>query len=88
MSLYYGNMDISHNQRQLFGVIDRSYMTSGYSGRPAERGVMTMNYTDKINARSYANYPHQIYNQLGVSTHTHSTLIERNTHYQMYSQRK
>ena len=62
-------MDISHNQRQLFNVIDRSYMTDGYSGRPAERGVMTMNYTDKINARSYANYPHQIYSQLDVATH-------------------
>jgi len=62
-------MDISHNQRQLFNVIDRSYMTDGYSGRPAERGVMTMNYTNKINARSYANYPHQIYSQFDVATH-------------------
>jgi len=62
-------MDISYNQRQLFGVIDRSYMTDGVSGRPAEKGVMTMNYTDKISARSYANYPHQIYSQLDVATH-------------------
>ena len=62
-------MDISHNQRQLFNVIDRSYMTNGYSGRPAEKGVMIMNYTNKINARSYANYPHQIYSQLDVATH-------------------
>ena len=31
ISLYYRNMDISHNQRQLFRVIDRSYMTDGVS---------------------------------------------------------
>jgi hypothetical protein len=62
-------MDISYNQQKLFNVIDRSYMTNGYSGRPAERGVMIMNYTDKINARSYANYPHQIYSQFDVATH-------------------
>jgi len=62
-------MDISHNQQRLFGVIDRSYMTNGVSGRPAEKGVMTMNYTDKIHARSYANYPYQRYSQLDVATH-------------------
>jgi hypothetical protein len=62
-------MDISYNQQKLFNVIDRSYITDGYSGRPAERGVMIMNYTDKINARSYANYPHQIYSQFDVATH-------------------
>ena len=62
-------MDISHNQQRLFGVIDRSYMTNGVSGRPAEKGVMTMNYTDKIHARSYANYPYQKYSQLDVGTH-------------------
>jgi len=56
-------MDILHNQRQLFGVIDRSYMTDRYSGRPAERRVMTIYFNNKINARSYANYPHQIYSQ-------------------------
>jgi len=62
-------MDISYNQQKLFNVIDRSYITDGYSGRPAEKGVMIMNYTDKINARSYANYPHQIYSQFDVATH-------------------
>ena len=52
-------MDISHNRQRLFGAIDRSYMTNGVSGRPAERGVMTRNCTDKIHTRSNANYPHQ-----------------------------
>jgi len=62
-------MDISHNQQKLFNVIERSYMTNGVSGRPAERGVMIMNYTDKIHARSYANYPYQKYSQLDMGTH-------------------
>jgi len=62
-------MDISHNQQKLFRVIDCSYMTNGYNGKPVERGVMIMNYTDKINAQSYTNYPHQIYSQLDVVTH-------------------
>jgi len=44
-------------------------MTNGVSGRPAERGVLTMNYTDKIHARSHAYYPHHRFNQLGVATH-------------------
>jgi len=62
-------MDTSYNQQKLFRVIDMSYMTDGVTGRPAEKGVMTMNYTDKISARSYAKYPHGIYNQLDVATH-------------------
>jgi hypothetical protein len=62
-------MDISYNQQKLFRVIDRSYMTDGVSGRPAERGVMTMNYTDKISARSNCNNPYERYNQLDMATH-------------------
>jgi len=59
-------MDISYNHRQLFGVFDRSYVTDGYS---AEKGVMTMNFTDKISARSNCNNPYERYNQLDVATH-------------------
>ena len=57
-------MDISKNQRNLFGVIERSYLLDGDQGKPHEDGITIMNYTDKIQANSYANYPHQNYAQL------------------------
>jgi hypothetical protein len=57
-------MDISNNQRNLFGVIERSYLLNGEEGKPHEDGIMTMNYTDRVQANSYANYPHQSYSQL------------------------
>jgi hypothetical protein len=57
-------MDISNNQRNLFAVIDRSYLLDGDQGKPHEDGVMIMNYTDKIELNSHANFPHQTYSQL------------------------
>lgn len=59
-------MDISHNQRQLFGVIDRSYLRDG---KPIQDGVRLMNYTGRVNLNSYANYPHERNNQLDMATH-------------------
>lgn len=62
-------MDISNNQRQLFGAITRSYLRDGVSGKPVEDGVMIMNYTDRIQEGSYANYPYEVCNQLDAGTH-------------------
>lgn len=62
-------MDISNNQRQLFGAITRSYLRDGVSGKPVEDGVMIMNYTDRIQEGSYANYPYEVTNQLDARTH-------------------
>jgi hypothetical protein len=62
-------MDISNNQRNLFAVIDRNYLLDGDQGRPHEDGLMIMNYTDRVQANSDANYPHQSYSQLDVGTH-------------------
>jgi len=59
-------MDISNNQRNLFAVIDRSYLLDGDQGKPHEDGVMIMNYTDKIQLNSDANF-HQAYSQLDGS---------------------
>lgn len=59
-------MDISNNQRQLFGAIQRAYLRDG---KPIEDGVRLMNYTDRVNLNSYANYPHEINNQLDMATH-------------------
>ena len=59
-------MDISNTHQNLFGVIDRTYMTHA---KPIQKGVMSMNYTGLIHARSNANYPHQKYNQLDIATH-------------------
>jgi len=59
-------MDISNTQRNLFAVIDRTYQT--YQ-KPIDDGVMLMNYTGLIQARSSANYPYQKYNQLDIATH-------------------
>jgi hypothetical protein len=62
-------MDISNNQRNLFAVIDRSYLLDGDRGKPQQDGVMIMNYTDRVQANSDGNYPHQSYSQLDVGTH-------------------
>ena len=62
-------MDISNNQRNLFAVIDRSYLLDGDQGKPHEDGLMIMNYTDRVQSNSYANYPHQSYSQLDGLTH-------------------
>lgn len=59
-------MDISNNQQQLFGVVERSYLRDG---KPKEDGVRLLNYTNRINNNSYANYPYQSYNQLDMATH-------------------
>jgi len=59
-------MDISNTQKNLFAVIDRTYQT--YQ-KPIDDGVMLMNYTGLIQARSSANYPYQKYNQLDIATH-------------------
>ena len=32
-------MDITNNQRQLFGVVERSYLRDGVSGKPIEDGL-------------------------------------------------
>ena len=57
-------MDISNNQQQLFGAVERSYLRDG---KPKEDGVRLLNYTNRINNNSYANYPYQSYNQLDIS---------------------
>lgn len=62
-------MDISNNQRNLFAVIDRSYLLDGDQGKPHQDGVMIMNYTDRVQTNSDANYPHQSYSQLDGCTH-------------------
>ena len=59
-------MDITNNQRHLYNVIDRSYLTGQ---RPIDAGVRTKNYTDLVNFNSYANFPYERYNQLDVRTH-------------------
>lgn len=62
-------MDISNNQRNLFAVIDRSYLLDGDQGKPHEDGVMIMNYTDRVQNNSYENFNHQTYSQLDGVTH-------------------
>ncbi len=62
-------MDISNNQRNLFAVIDRSYLLDGNEGKPHEDGVMIMNYTDRVQNNSYENFNHQTYSQLDGVTH-------------------
>jgi len=57
-------MDISNYQRKLFDVIDRNYLLNGQEGKPHDDGVIIQNYTNKIQANSYANYPHKSYSQL------------------------
>ena len=58
------NFDISNNQQNLFNVIQRSYERNGISGKAIKEGLRPKNYTDLINFRSDANYPHQSYSQL------------------------
>ena len=62
-------MDISNNQRNLFAVIDRSYLLDGDQGKPHEDGVMIMNYTDRVQKNSDLNFPHETYSQLDGVTH-------------------
>lgn len=63
-------MDISNNQRNLFAVIDRSYLLDGDEGKPHEDGVMIMNYTDRVQKNSDVNFSHQTYySQLDGVTH-------------------
>jgi len=59
-------MDISNTQQNLFSVIDRSY--NAYQ-KPIENGVSSMGHINLIQARSNANFPHQKYGQLDISTH-------------------
>ena len=56
--------DISNNQQNLFNVIQRSYERDGISGKAIKEGLRPKNYTDLIDFRSDANYPHQSYSQL------------------------
>jgi hypothetical protein len=58
------NFDISNNQQNLFNVIQRSYERDGISGKAIQEGLRPKNYTDLIDFRSDANYPHQSYGQL------------------------
>jgi hypothetical protein len=58
------NFDISNNQQNLFNVIQRSYERDGISGKAIKEGLRPKNYTDLIDFRSDANYPHQSYSQL------------------------
>jgi len=62
-------MDISNTHQNLFGVIDRSYMNDGVSGKPIDHGNMLMGHVDLIKSRSNANFPHQKCNQLDIATH-------------------
>jgi hypothetical protein len=62
-------MDITNNQRQLFGVVECSYLRNGVSGKPIEDGIRLKNYADRINLSSYANYPYERYGQLDMATH-------------------
>ena len=54
-------MDITNSQNRLFNVIDRSYQMGQ---KPWDDGVRLQNYTNLVNHNSYANYPHESYNQL------------------------
>lgn len=62
-------MDITNNQRQLFGVVQRSYLRDGVSGKPVEDGVRLLNYTNRVHMNSYANYPHERNNQLDMASY-------------------
>lgn len=62
------NIDITDNLNQLNNVINRSYQADGQEGLPKLKGISAKNYIDLINYRSDANYPHEKYNQLDISS--------------------
>ena len=62
-------MEINNYQKQLFNVINRSYLLDGTSGLPVEKGIMPLNYTKKVELLSYGTNPYERYNQLDNITH-------------------
>lgn len=45
------NMDISNNQRNWFGIVERSCLLDGEDlAKPHKDGIMIMSYTDRIKA--------------------------------------
>lgn len=68
-------MDISNNQKQLFSVINRSYMMDGQMGKPVEDGVEIKNYLDRVQKYSE---PYEVYSQLDNITHL-GTLCKQNS---------